>query len=225
MPEVQTLLTGLAFGESPRWHEDRLWFSNWGTQEVVAVDLEGKSEVMVRVPTTIPFSIDWLPDGRLLIVSGREGLLLRREPDGRLVTHVSLRSLSDRPWNEIVVDGRGNAYLNNICFDFLAGSAFAPGIIALLTPDGSARQVVDGPAFPNGMCFSPDNKTLIVAESFANRLTAFDIEADGICLDAEGAVWSANNKRCVRMCEGGEVLQTIPAMAYLPFLHFATFRS
>ncbi len=226
MPEVHTLLTGLAFGESPRWHEDRLWFSNWGTQEVVAVDLEGKSEVMVRVPTTIPFSIDWLPDGRLLIVSGREGLLLRREPDGELVTHASLRSLSDRPWNEIVVDGRGNAYLNNICFDFLAGEPFAPGIIALLTPDGSARQVADGIAFPNGMCVSPDNQTLIVAESFANRLTAFDIEADGslsnrrvwaapegfgpdgICLDAEGAVWSAN-KRCVRVREGGEVLQTI----------------
>src|SRR5437867_4455232 len=118
MPEVQTLLTGLAFGESPRWHEGRLWFSNWGMQEVVAIDLEGKSEVIVRVPTTIPFCIDWLPDGRLLVVSGREGRLLRQEPDGSLVTHADLTGLSDRPWNEIVVDGRGHIYVNSICFDF-----------------------------------------------------------------------------------------------------------
>src|SRR5712692_5397136 len=103
LPEVQTLLTGLAFGESPRWHEDRLWFSNWGAQEVVAVDLEGKSEVIVRMPS-FPFSIDWLRDGRLLVVSGREGLLLRREPDGRLVTHADLSGLASI-WNEIVVDG------------------------------------------------------------------------------------------------------------------------
>ncbi len=227
MPEVQTLLTGLAFGESPRWHEDRLWFSNWGAQEVVAVDLEGKSEVIVRVPS-FPFSIDWLPDGRLLLTSGRSGLLLRREPDGELLTHADLTSLSGG-WNEIVVDGRGNAYLNGGGFDLLAGEAFAPGIVALVTSDGSARQVADGIAFPNGMAVTPDNKTLIVAESYAKRLTAFDIEAsgslsnrrgwadlgdgvpDGICIDAEGAVWYGDvpNKRCVRVREGGEVLQTI----------------
>ncbi len=229
MPEVHTLLTGLAFGESPRWHEDRLWFSNWGMQEVVAVDLDGKSEIIVRVPTTIPFCIDWLLDGRLLVVSGREGLLLRREPDGSLVTHADLSGLSDRGWNEIVVDGRGNAYINGGGFDLLAGEEFAPGIVALLTPHGSARQVADGIAFPNGMVVTPDNSTLIVAESYANRLTAFDIEAsgslsnrrvwadlnggvpDGICLDAENAVWYGDvpNKRCVRVREGGEVLQTI----------------
>ncbi len=117
IPELQTLMTGLVLGESPRWHDDRLWFSDWGAQELVAVDLEGKSEVIVRVPT-VPFCIDWLPDGRLLIVSGRNGLLLRRELDGSLVTHADLTSLSDHPWNEIVVDGRGNAYINNIGFDF-----------------------------------------------------------------------------------------------------------
>ena len=220
-------MTGLVLGESPRWHDDRLWFSDWGAHEVIAVDLAGKSEVIVRVPT-MPFCIDWLPDGRLLIVSGRDRLLLRRELDGSLVTHADLTSLSEHPWNEVVVDGRGNAYLNTIGFDF-PGGEFATGILALVTPVGSVRQVADGVAFPNGMAVTPDNATLILAESYGNRLTAFDIAADGslsnrwvwaaldggfpdgICLDAENAVWYADvpNKRCVRVREGGEVLQTI----------------
>src|SRR5215218_1561468 len=109
--DARTLLGGITFGESPRWHDGRLWFSGWGTQEVVAVDLEGEREVIVGVPSS-PFSIDWLPDGRPLIVSGPEGVLLRREPDGSLVTYADLSGLSDHPWNEIVVDGRGNAYVN-----------------------------------------------------------------------------------------------------------------
>jgi sugar lactone lactonase YvrE len=121
MPEPKVLLTGLALGESPRWHDDRLWFSDWGAQEVIAVDLEGKSEVMVRVPS-FPFCIDFLPDGRLLVVSARDRRLLRREPDGSLVTHADLSALSERPWNDIVVDGRGNAYVNNIGFDFPGAS-------------------------------------------------------------------------------------------------------
>lgn len=125
VPEVQTLMTGLLLGESPRWHDSRLWFSDWGAQEVIAVDLEGRSEVIVRVPS-FPFCIDWLPDGRLLIVSASDRLLLRRERDGSLVTHAELSGLSDQPWNEIVVDGRGNAYINNIGFDFPRGE-FAPG--------------------------------------------------------------------------------------------------
>ena len=227
MPEPQTLMTGIAFGESPRWHDGRLWFADWGAQELIAVDLEGRSEVVVRVPS-FPFCVDWLSDGRLLIVSARDRLLLRREPDGSLATHADLSGLSDYPWNEIVVDGRGNAYVNNIGFDFPFGE-FAPGTVALLAPDGSVRQVADGVAFPNGMAVTPDNSTLIVAESYANKLTAFDIAEDGglsnrrvwadlgdgvpdgLCLDAEGAVWYADvpNKRCVRVREGGEVLQTI----------------
>jgi sugar lactone lactonase YvrE len=177
---------------------------------------------------SFPFCIDWLPDGRLLIVSGGKGLLLRRERDGSLVTHADLTGLTNHPWNEIVVDGRGNAYLNNIGFDF-PGGEFATGIIALVSPDGSARQVADGVAFPNGMAVTPDNATLILAESYGKRLTAFDIAADGglsnrriwadlgggfpdgICLDAANAVWYGDvpNKRCVRVREGGEVLQTI----------------
>jgi sugar lactone lactonase YvrE len=225
--ELQTLMTGIAFGESPRWHDDRLWFSDWGTQEIIAVDLEGESEVIVRV-ASFPFCIDFLPDGRLLIVSASDRLLLRREPDGPLVTHADLSTLSEHPWNDIVVDARGNAYIGNIGFDF-PEAQFAPGTLALVTPDGSARQVADGVAFPNGIVVTPDNSTLIVAESYANRLTAFDITADGslsnrrmwaelgggvpdgICLDAEDAVWYGDvpNKRCVRVREGGEVLQTI----------------
>ena len=220
-------MTGISFGESPRWHDGRLWFADWGTQEVVAVDPEGKSEVVVRVPSFL-FCIDWLPDGRLLVVSARDRLLLRREPDGSLATYADLSGLSDHPWNDIVVDGRGNAYVGNIGFDF-PGGEFAPGTLALVTPDGSARQVADGLAFPNGIVVTPDNSTLIVAESYGGRLTAFDIGTDGglsnrrvwadlgdgvpdgICLDAEGAVWYADvpNSRCVRVREGGEVLQTI----------------
>ncbi len=227
MTEPQMLITGIAFGESPRWHDGRLWFADWGAQELIAVDLEGSSEVVVRVPS-FPFCVDWLSDGRLLIVSARDRLLLRREPDGSLATHADLSGLSDYPWNEIVVDGRGTAYVNNIGFEFPCGE-FAPGTVALLAPQGSVRQVADGVAFPNGMAVTPDNSTLIVAESYANKLTAFDIAEDGglsnrrvwadlgdgvpdgLCLDAEGAVWYADvpNKRCVRVREGGEVLQTI----------------
>jgi sugar lactone lactonase YvrE len=104
-------MSGLVFGEQPRWHEDRLWFSDWGTQEVIAVDIEGKIEVILRGPS-FPLCVDWLPDGRLLLVSAYAGLLLRREPDGSLVTHADLTGLSDRGWNEMVVDGRGNIYVN-----------------------------------------------------------------------------------------------------------------
>jgi len=225
--ELQVLMTGIAFGESPRWHDDRLWFCDWGAQELIAVDLEGRSEVIARVPS-FPFCIDWLRDGRLLVVSAAERRLLRREPDGSMVMHTDLSRLSRHPWNDIVVDGRGNAYVGDIGFDF-PGGEFAPGLLALVTPDGSARQVADGVAFPNGLVVTPDNSTLILAESYANRLTAFDIDADGslsnrrlwagldrgvpdgICIDAENAIWYGDvpNMRCVRVREGGEVLQTI----------------
>src|SRR4051812_23220154 len=179
MTELHTLMTGIVFGEQPRWHEDRLWFSDWGPPEVIAVNLEGNSEVILPA-RSFPCCVDWLPDGRLLLVSAREGLLLRREPDGSLVTHGDLTGVFDPPpGNELVVDGRGNAYVNGPGFDMMAGAVFAPGSVALVTPDGSARLVADDIAFPNGMLVTPDNSTLIVADSYGKCLTAFDIAADG----------------------------------------------
>jgi sugar lactone lactonase YvrE len=172
-------MSGLVFGEQPRWHEGRLWFSDWGTQEVIAVDLDGNSEVIFRGPS-FPLCVDWLPDRTLLLVSARDGLLLRRDQDGSLVTYGDLKTASDPPAiNELVVDGRGNAYVNGGGFNMMAGEEFAPGVIALVAPDGSARQVAGGLAFPNGMLVMPGGSTLIVAESYAKRLTAFDIDADG----------------------------------------------
>jgi sugar lactone lactonase YvrE len=231
----KVLLDGLAYVESPRWHEGRLWFAHWGTGEIVAVDLDGHSEVTGHGPAGLGWSIDWLPDGRLL-VTGKE--LLRREPDGSMVRHADLSGISSFGWNEIVVDGRGNIYLNSINFGFLAGEQPKSGIIALVTPDGKTRKVAGDLAFPNGMVVTPDNSTLIISESFTGRLIAFDIEADGslsnrrvwaegllpdgICLDAEGAIWVqtaatfTHTRRedtpagaVVRVREGGEVLQRI----------------
>ncbi|MGH3461274.1 MAG: SMP-30/gluconolactonase/LRE family protein [Kribbellaceae bacterium] len=234
MSEPEILLTGLVIGESARWHEGRLWFSNWGTHEVVATDLDGNREVMAEVPVTIPFSIDWLPDGRLLATAGPEGRLLRQEPDGTLVDHADLSGL-EGGLNEIVVDGRGNIYVNG-GNDFHPDEGVAPGFIALVTPDGAVRRVADQLAFPNGMAVTPDNSTLIIAESFAGTLTAFDIAADGslsnrrvwakhladgISMDADGAVWTPTmidgESACIRVREGGEVLDRVP----LPLSGFA----
>ena len=220
MPEAKVLLSGLGIPESPRWHEGRLWFSNWIDRQVVAVGLDGKPEVMLtRDPDSHPmgYSIDWLPDGRLLVTGDK---LRRQEPDGSMVTH------AEQPANEIVVDGRGNIYLNGADFNFVAGEAPRPGYIKLITPDGELRQVAGDIQFPNGMVITPDDRTLVISESFAGRLTAFDIGADGslsgrrvfadglgpdgICLDAEGAVWvSTAGFSVARVAEGGEVVQRV----------------
>ncbi|MEW6635132.1 MAG: SMP-30/gluconolactonase/LRE family protein [Pseudomonadota bacterium] len=220
---ARIITEGLAFGESPRWHDGRLWLCNWGTGEVVAIDETGRRDVMLTVPAVLPYSIDWLPDGRLLVVCGSDGLLLRQENDGTLTTHADLGQLSKSPWNEIVVDGRGNIYVNGGGPAPAPGEQFGPGSIVLITSNGAVRQVAGNIAFANGMAVTPDNKTLIVAESHARRLTAFDIAADGslanrriwadlggdypdgISLDAKGCVWYADvpNRHCVRVREGG----------------------
>lgn len=225
MSEFTTLLKDLALVESPRWHDNRLVFSDWGAGEVLAVGLDGTRELITPIDA-MPFCLDRLPDGRLLIVAGYQ--LLVRESDGSLSAYADLGSLSTKPWNDIVTDGRGNTYLNNIGFDFPAGE-FAPGLIALIKSGGTIHPVSDGLAFPNGMAVTPDNATLIVAESYGGVLTAYDIAPDGdlsnrrvwadlqgaapdgICIDAEGAVWFAEvpGHRCVRVREGGEVVQTI----------------
>jgi sugar lactone lactonase YvrE len=212
-------------GESPRWHEGRLWFANWGAGEIVAVDLDGAAEVVAEGPPGLGWSIDWLPDGRMLVTG--EGLD-RQEADGSLVPHGDLSGLSVGDFNEIVVDGRGNIYVNGGC-DFNPGEGKPPGIIALVEPDGSAREVADGIAFPNGMVVSPDNSTLVVSESHARTLTAFDIGddgslskrrtwadgvgPDGICMDADGAIWTGvggfGDNLVGRVRDGGEVLEQV----------------
>jgi sugar lactone lactonase YvrE len=221
-PEV--LLADRVFGESARWHGGRFWFADWATGEIIAVGLDGRAEVIAEVPGGFPICFDWLPAGDLVVVSGREARLLRLEPGGALVPHADLSAVASM-WNEIVIDGRGRAYVNGASPDFGKGE-FPPGVVALVTADGAVRQVAGDILFGNGMAVTPDDATLIVAESYGKRLTAFGIGADGslsgrrvwadlgdgvpdgICLDADGCVWYADvpNRRCVRVREGGEVL-------------------
>lgn len=218
---TKLLVDGLGYGESARWHDGRLWLANWGTGEVLAIDADGVREVVVTVPKdTIPFSIDWTPGGTLLVIAGTT---LFQHKDDNLVPYADLRGLADM-FNEIVVDSRGNVFVNGGWFDFSQ-----PGVVVVVTPDGQARQVADGIRFANGMAITPDDSTLIVAESHAGQLAGFDIAVDGslssrrvwadlpdghpdgICLDAEGAAWYADvpAQRCVRVRERGEVLETV----------------
>ncbi|GIM93481.1 SMP-30/gluconolactonase/LRE family protein [Paractinoplanes toevensis] len=221
MGSPREVLTGIVMGESARWHDGQLWFCDWGAGEVIR--LEGSSPSVVARVRGLPFCIDWLPGGDLLILDGPGARLLRA---GSL--HADLSDIDgSHPWNDIAVDSRGNVFVNNIGYDFPAGPA--PGLIAVVTPSGSVRQVADGLEFPNGMAVTADDGTLIVAESHASRLTAFDIGADGsltnrrvwadlpgaapdgICIDRAGAVWYAAvpNQHCQLVREGGEVLATI----------------
>jgi sugar lactone lactonase YvrE len=244
MTEFQTVVDGLSFTEGPRWHDGRLLVSDFYTRRVLAIGMDGSTETIADVPDQ-PSGLGFLPDGRLLIVSMRERKVLRQEPDGTLVEHADLSKLA--PWhlNDMLVDGDGRAWVGNFGFDLMSAHPSKTTVLIRVDTDGSASVVADDLAFPNGMALTPDGKTLIVAESLNNRLSAFDLQdgklgerrtwasfgeppattdvaealatvemaPDGICMDAEGAVWVADaaHPRLIRVAEGGEILDERPS--------------
>ncbi len=223
------LLENLSFPEGPRWHEGKLFFSDFYQHAVIAVDETGDSRVVASVPTQ-PSGLGWLPDGRMLIVSMTDRKLLRQEADGSLVTHADLGGIATFHCNDMVVGGEGRAYVGNFGFDTHGDPVVPCGAkLALVQPDGSVTEVAADLEFPNGTIITPDGKLLVIAESRGRRLTAFDIGGDGmlsnrrvwaelgehvpdgICLDAEGAVWVADPRgNCViRVHEGGEIVDRV----------------
>jgi sugar lactone lactonase YvrE len=229
-PVLEPFVSGLAFAESPRWHEGALWFSDFYDHRVCRVTADGRAETVVEVPDQ-PSGLGWLPDGRLLVVSMNDRRLLRL--DGKsLVEAADLSALAQWPCNDMLVDARGRAYVGNFGFDLQHRAPFAPTSLILVMPDGRARIVAEEMQFPNGTVLTPDGRTLIVAESYGQRLTAFDVMEDGslehrriwaqlkgrgvgpdgICLDAEGAVWLASpvSREVLRVREGGQVTDRIP---------------
>jgi len=227
MAEFKVLLDGLIFTEGPRWHDGKLFFSDMHAHKVLSVDLDGHVQTIAEVPTW-PSGLGWLPDGRMLIVSMTDRKLLRLDPDG-LKTHADLDQLASFYCNDMVVDGKGRAYVGNFGYDLLSGATQKPAELILVDPDGSARVAADGFDFPNGTVITPDGKTLVVGESMGHRLTAFDIQVDGsltnrrvwaelgegvpdgIALDSEGAIWVASpfTKELLRVREGGAVAERI----------------
>ena len=242
MPKFETLVSGLSFTECPRWRDGRLYFSDFYSQRVLAVALDGTAETIAEVPGR-PSGLGFLPDGRMLIVSMRDRKILRREPDFSLVEHADLSSLA--PWhlNDMLVDQQGRAWVGNFGFDLMGGAKVITTNLICVDPDGCARVAAAGLGFPNGMALTPDGGTLIVAETMMNRLSAFDVASgvlgkrrtwaafgdpptsdasaevlsqvdvapDGICLDAEGAIWVADAKhgRLIRVAEGGDILEEL----------------
>ncbi len=244
MSEFRTLISGLSFTECPRWRDGRLYVSDFYTHRVLAVALDGGVETVAHVPRQ-PAGLGFLPDGRLLIVSMRDRKLLRRESDGSLTVHADLSALA--PWhlNDMLVDPDGRAWVGNFGFDLMGGAPACTTVVICVELDGTARIAANGLGFPNGMVLTPDRRTLIVAETTMNRLSAFPVNAgslgerwtwaafgdpptstdvgemlgqlevvpDGICLDAEGAVWVADaaHGRLLRVAEGGRILQELTA--------------
>ncbi|MBH67331.1 MAG: gluconolactonase [Rhodospirillaceae bacterium] len=227
MSDLRVLLDNLTFAEGPRWHQGKLWFSDFYAHEVVAVDENGTRESIVTVPQQ-PSGLGWMPDGSLLIVSMRDQKLLRFS-DGRIELHADLSNYATYWCNDMVVDNQGTAYVGNFGFNRHANETPVPTTLIRVSPSGEASIAADDLWFPNGAVITPDNGTLIVAETRAKRLTAFDINddgrlnnrrifaetdnmyPDGICLDSEGAVWVADphNKEVLRFEDGGKILDKI----------------
>jgi sugar lactone lactonase YvrE len=224
---TETLLDGLRFPEGPRWHDGRLWFSDMYGPVVRAMDPSGRSEIVAEVAGH-PSGLGWTADGRLLVVSMNDRRLLRME-DGALRPFADLSAFAGGPCNDMVVDGAGRAYVGNFGFDMFGGAERRTAAIVRVDPDGTATVAADGFEFPNGTVITPDGRSLIVAESYGHRLTRFDVAEDGslsgrrlfaelgdivpdgICLDAEGAVWVANprSNQAFRVFEGGRIAGTV----------------
>lgn len=221
--KTSVLLEDLCFPEGPRWRDDRLWFSDMHARAVMTVDLAGGSDKRLDVPGS-PSGLGWLPDGRLLVVSMTDRRLLRLEPEG-LVLHADLSQLASHDCNDMVTDAKGRSYVGNFGFDLHTNAPRKPAELVLVDAGGRARVVARDLLFPNGTVITQDGGTLIVGESFGARLTAFDVGEDGslenrrvfaqleravpdgICLDAEGAVWVASplGNEVLRVLEGGDV--------------------
>lgn len=223
------VVDGLAFAEGPRWHDGKLWFSDFYTHEVKCVDADGTVNTVATVPGQ-PSGLGWLPDGRMLVVSMTDRRLLRQ--DGDMMTVVAdLSDFAPFHCNDMVVDRHGRAYIGNFGFDLIAREAPKPTVLIMVTPEGKAQVAADNLLFPNGCVITPDERTLVVAETFGKRLTAFDIakdgalsnrrvwadlgdaSPDGICLDAEGAIWIASptTSEFLRVHEGGAISSRIPS--------------
>ena len=221
------LLDGLTFPEGPRWHDGRLWFSDFYAHEVIAVDLQGNREHIIEVPGQ-PSGLGWTPNGQLLVVSMTDRRLLRLDPDG-LTEVANLSDFANYHCNDMVVDNDGRAYIGNFGFNSHAGDPFRAANFIRVDPDGSVSVAATNLAFPNGSVITPDSQTLIVAETRGNILTAWDRAPDGslsnrriwadldggfpdgICLDAKGAVWVADprNNETIRVLEGGKITNRI----------------
>lgn len=226
--KTEIFLDGLVFPESPRWHDNKLWFSDMDARKVMTIDMNGKTDLIVKMPT-FPSGLGWLPDGRLLIVSMQNKILFRLDSNG-LVEVADLSDLATHWCNDMCVDKQGRAYIGNFGYDYLK-DPFVPAEIVLVMPDGTARIVADNMAFPNGMVITADENTLIVGETMKGCLTAFDIEKDGnltskriwsrvkspdgICLDADGGIWVASpgTGKVFRVLEGGKITHKIKVTA------------
>jgi len=224
---TEVLLEGLKFPESPRWHEDKLWFVDMEDYKVMTADLNGNTETILEISGRVS-SLGWLPDNKLLVVSMDDNCLLRLDPEGVNMI-ADFNEFGPVLMNDMVVDKKGRAYVGNFGFDYFNNKPFAPTKLILVHPNGDAKVVADNMAFPNGTVITPDDKTLIIAETFSARLTAFDImedgsltgrrvwanlktlAPDGICLDAEGGIWLAapGRKRVVRVLEGGQITHIV----------------